>query len=89
MDLVLSSSQDLHDVRQLAASSGAFAAICGPCGRVVAWGSKSYGGDAGRVQAMIFFSKKNLLLMPWNLVFGGLKVSLKVVKDWSIQAILP
>ena len=58
MDLVLSSSQDLHDVRQLAASSGAFAAICGPCGRVVAWGSKSYGGDAGRVQAMIFFSKK-------------------------------
>ena len=53
------SSQDLHDVRQLAASSGAFAAICGPLGRVVAWGSKSYGGDAGRVQEIGVFFNKN------------------------------
>jgi hypothetical protein len=48
--LGFSCSEDLQDVRHLAATFGAFAAVCGPSRRVVVWGNKSYGGDAGRVQ---------------------------------------
>lgn len=48
--LGFSCSEDLQDVRYLAATFGAFAAVCGPSRRVVVWGNKSYGGDAGRVQ---------------------------------------
>eukprot|EP00438_Fugacium_kawagutii_P015230 Skav206122 [mRNA] locus=scaffold172:204714:221930:+ [translate_table: standard] len=48
--IVFHGSVDLQDVQQLAATSGAFAAICGSSRRVVTWGSKSYGGDAGKVE---------------------------------------
>lgn len=40
----------LHGVAEIAASSGAFAAILQGSGRVVAWGAVDSGGDTTKVQ---------------------------------------
>lgn len=75
-------AEQLYDVRELQASSCAFAALRGD-GHVVTWGPKAFGGDSSEVRHLL---GSVLSVVGSRCAFSALREDGKVVtwgKDWA------